>query len=119
MATINYNNVFDSIIEAWQCTDDYYRACAHYYKKHGFHACLDYKYGLDYEKRTIMWKSNWKDQGDSTINALVAALFNNDCDQTRRLFIATRALHRWYERTNWQYIPDSELIDRLARFVEG
>lgn len=42
-----------------------------------------------------------------------------DCEQAGRLWAAHRALHRWYERTEWQLSAPDELIERLERFVLG
>lgn len=115
---VNFERLFDEILDAWTSKSSYYHASAVYYKKHGHGAYLDYTTKRDEEIEHIRWTSKWNDAGDSVVNAMFGIL-NLEYADAKKAFAAARALRRWYENTNWQYLPDADLIERLGKFVTG
>ena len=115
---INMDRVLDFMLELDDATFDYCKSSKKYFKKHGHCVYLDVAKGLTPEERHIDYAYHNEDKCRNIVWSVMEVL-NLDTDQRNRLYVATRAMKRWYEKTEWQYCAPSELIDRIAVFVEG
>ena len=114
---VNFDRIFDFMMEADNCTADYETACKKYKKEHGYIPCIDLRHGLDTDKQRIHFLYSSRCRSIDVVDGIIEILSLNP-DQTKRLYIANRAVKRWYEKeTQWQRCLPEDLVGRLAKFV--
>lgn len=114
---MNYERIFDIVAESFDSEAEYCKESARYKEKHGHYAFIDPKALTDETERIYRLYNNRSADYDTVLDFI--GVFEFTPDQTERLYIATRFLRRWYNRTKWQYCPKREMIDRLWAFVIG
>ena len=117
--SINFSRIFDYMMEADSCYADYVTACRNYKKDHGYIPYIDLGRGLSAEKQRIHFLDNSHYRSTDVVDGIIETLAF-DADQTKRLYIANRAVKRWYEKeTHWERLLPEDLVERLAKFVIG
>ena len=115
---MKFDRFLDKIAENWADYDAYKRLSVAYRKAHGFGCFMDIRTGLSAEKEKLYHASESEQASWGSVSAMIE-LLDLDRDQIARAYIAARALLRWYNRTEWQFCPSRDLVDRLEKFVMG
>lgn len=114
---INLDRVLDYMMEADADLFDYAKSSMDYSKKHGYGVRLDL--AKTPEEKHIVYAYHCKERSSNAVWAITEIL-GLDREQQQRLYIAERAVKRWYEKeTKWQRLLPEDLISRLYKFIEG
>lgn len=113
---MNIERFLDVINEANDACNDYRRSSARYYRDHGHGVRLDAP--KTQEERHIAYAFQY----DHTEESVVMGIFDVlgfDSDQRERAYSAARAIRRWYNDTDWLFLPKREMLDALMRYIIG
>ena len=110
--------IFDAVLECFDADGHYYKITSDYLKKHGFGACIDIRQAKTEEDARICYAYEHRDKECEKMILLIE-VFQLDAEQIARLYTASRFLRRWYKKTEWQFCPSADLINRLWAFVIG
>lgn len=116
--TMKFERLLDKIAENWSDYECEMRLSVAYRKAHGHCAYIDIRRGLSDEVAAIYHASESERNSRYSVGDMME-LLDLDSDQIHRAYIAARALLTWYNRTQWDFCPSSELVDRLEKFVMG
>ena len=120
---LNMERLMDMMMEADNASFDYHKSSKAFYRKHGYGVMLD-KANTEEEKH-IVYAYNSEDKLNVLLrrNDIVWSIIqvlDFDKEQTDRLYVAYRAVKRWYEKeTKWQRCLPGDLIERIEKFVVG
>ena len=114
--SLNIERLMDFIMEAYDNTADYTKSSRDYYRKHGYGVNIDR--AKTPEEKHIAYMYHSSAAADDVVRALMEVL-NLDYEQQTRAYSAARALKRWYEKTQWNRLPSSDLIDRIWGYIQG
>ena len=113
---INFERIIDKMIECNGCTADYCKSSRDYYKSHGYGLNLDRATTGTQEEKHIVYAYHASDRADSEMRTMIEVL-DLSREETARLMTAARAAERWYNRTRWERLIPTDLLNRLERFV--
>lgn len=115
---MNIDRLIDIMIEADNNTSAYYKACQDYKRKHGHVAYINMTYGLDDEKKHIVYMEQWMKSSQEAVQAVVGVL-DLEGEQVNRLYAVVGAVKKWYEKTNWERYLSADLLERIERYIFG
>lgn len=115
---MNFERLLDHVNEQTESYGAYHLASIQYKKKHGYGCYMDLGRGMDEDKQKV-YHAYETDREEWYKLIAILEVLDYDSEQSDRLYKAARALRRWYNRTEWQYCPSRDLIDRLEKWVVG
>lgn len=113
---INIDNLLNIVHQYYDAEEEYNRKSKTYLRKHGHGVYFYNGKKLTDEEQRIEWACRSHNEMWNVLMYLGDVL-ELDKEQWARLYIASRALRRWYNDTKWERLPSHELQARLGAFI--
>lgn len=110
MLNIDIERLIDAVVAYNEAYQDYAHSAKTLYRG-PFETISERKHHLEYAREV-------SDREQSAVYTLIE-VFNLDKEAQTRLYIATRAVNRWRNATNWERMIPDTMQDQIRRFIFG
>jgi len=118
MKKIRMDMLIENVMTEWFTANHAYLSTSKdYYRRHGYGVNFSKK-DKSREEKSIEHYYHAENSAQNAVWAVTNVL-GMDRDAIDRLYLATRAVNKWYERTQWQKNLPEEVYSRLEDYVFG